>query len=345
MSTALISLDQFAANGGLPTVFGPVTDADFDALTSGVSLGYGVISFRGKVWRVRHAGEEKVLRDAKGQPLRVLRCVLVGSNAALSKTFYEGAYEPGSNNPPDCASIDGIKPDMGVASPQSMACATCHNNQFGSKVTDAGKKLKACTDSRRLALVPYPDVVNEALGGPMMLRVPPASLVSLANAVQTLRASMIPPHAAVIDIGFEIDAEYPMLTFTPRAVISDPAMAETIMAHRDSQLTRQILHGAGVAQLVGDTLALPAAAPMRQVAAPAPAPAAPRKVKPKPAPVAVAPEVAGDDLDDLGLPVANATRAATPARKVIDAVATPVADDPLGAEDDDELGDILAGLD
>ena len=353
MSTALISLDQFAAQGGLPTVFGPVSDSDFDAMTSGVSLGYGVISFRGKVWRVRHANEEKVLRDAKGQPLRVLRCVLIGSNSALSKTFYEGAYEPGSNNPPDCASIDGIKPDMGVANPQSMACATCHNNQFGSKVTDAGKKLKACTDSRRLALVPYPDVVNEEYGGPMMLRVPPASLVSLANAVGVLRTGMIPPHAAVIDIGFEIDAEYPMLTFTPRAVISDPALAAVIMDYRNGELTRQILHGAQAA-VMNDALSLPAARPIAALAqTPAPVAEAPKRTRAKatpaatPAPAAAAPVADDDGLDDLGLTVAATPAPKASGRRVEAQVVEPAAAaaDPLDADDDDVLGDILAGLD
>lgn len=358
--SGLIALDAFSAGSALPSVFGPVSDADFDAMTAGIGLGFAVVSFRGKVWRVRKGNDETILRDDKGNPLRRLRCVLVGSNSALSKTFYEGAYEPGTSNPPDCSSIDGIKPDIGVENPQSLACATCHNNQFGSKINDNGKKAKACTDSRRLALVPYPDVANEAFGGPMMLRVPPASLESLAKAVNALRAQMIPPHAAVIDVAFDVEAEYPMLTFTPRAVINDPAIGALIMEHRASTLTKQILHGAQMGQLAGDVLNLPGAtrpAALPPATAPAPAPAAKTaKAKPKaketaPAP-APAPDVLDDD-DDLGLgaapePVAKAAPAA--GRKVIGEVLTkpePASNlaDPLGDDDDDALGDILGDLD
>jgi hypothetical protein len=341
-------------------VFGPVTDADFDALTSGVGLGYAVVSFRGKVWRVRHSNEEVVLRDDKGHPLRRLRCVIIGSNPALSKTFYEGAYEPGSTNPPDCSSIDGVTPDIGVANPQSLACATCHNNQFGSKILDNGKKAKACTDSRRLALLPYPDLANETFGGPMMLRVPPASLESLAKAINTLRTSMIPPHAAVIDIAFEIDAEYPMLTFTPRAVISDPAMAALIMEARNGSLARQILHGAQ-APVVGDALRLPAATRPAALpsAAAAPAPAKPAKTtKAAPKAAKTAPPPADDD-DDLNVgtsPTAAApapaddddlvtVAAAKPTARRVEAQPAAPTVDPLDDDDDSVLGDILAGLD
>jgi hypothetical protein len=68
-----------------------------------------------------------------------------------------------------------------------------------------------CSDSRRLAVVPYPDLENDVYGGPMLLRVPPASfkgLVTYANYLDKVGAKF---SGVVTRISFDIEAAFPKL--------------------------------------------------------------------------------------------------------------------------------------
>lgn len=323
-----------------------VNGNDVDALAGGISSGFAVVSVRGKVWRARYQGNEEIIRDAEGEPRRKLQVIMVLVPNNISRTFYAGAYVPGSTEAPDCFSNDGIAPDASVQEPQSRTCATCPMSQFGSKITESGAKGKACQEHKRIAVVPADDIENAALGGPMLLRVPPTSLQELAKAQVTLRKNgNLPYYAVVTNIGFNPEVEYPMLTFNPVAVVQDEKMLETIFMHREGPVAESICYGAAG---LGDGLLLPAAratpAPVRRTAPAAPAaqtdepapaakPAATRRTKPAAAP-APEPEptpVEAMDEDD-GEPVAVAPRASTRAEPVIDSAT------------ERSLDDLLAGL-
>jgi hypothetical protein len=182
-------------------------------LTTGVSDSFPVLSFKGKVWRVKYQGEERIIKDKDGEPTSHLIAVVVKGSPQVSKIYYEGAFVEGSDEPPACYSIDGVKPDPGSAKPQAPACAGCKHNVFGSKITEQGNKTKACADNRRVAVVPYPDIENKNFGGPLLLRVPPASLQNLRNYAQMLENGGANYNMLVTRIGFDAEAAYPKLTF------------------------------------------------------------------------------------------------------------------------------------
>lgn len=218
-------------------------DAGEDDLTNGQFVGFAVLSIRGKAWRVKYQGEETPLLDENGDPKRRLLAVIVQANRAVSKTYYPEGYTPGSNEAPTCASADGITPDPGVPEPQHQFCAQCQHNVFGSKQTENGKKAKACADSRRLAVVPAQDLKNEKYGGPMLLRVPAASLNNLVAFNAAIKKVPAAYPTVIVELGFDVDADYPLITFTPRAVITAPAMWDIIREHREGAVAESICYG------------------------------------------------------------------------------------------------------
>src|SRR5690606_31212610 len=104
---------------------------------------------------------------------------------------------------------DGIRPAADAQSPQATTCAGCKWNQWGSRITDSGKKGKACADSRRLAVAAAGDLTN-----PLLLRVPAASLVGLASYGKTLAKHGLKDFKAVVtSVSFDPNEAYPLLVF------------------------------------------------------------------------------------------------------------------------------------
>lgn len=207
-----------------PSHLGPSV-ARTSPLMENVGTGFAVLSFRGKVWRVRSGDDERVLmREGSREPLQNIQVVIVAASPALSKTYYPGRYTPGDDTPPTCWSNDGLRPDRRVPPEQRQAatCAICPHNQWGSRVSEQGAtKLKACSDNRRLAVVPAHDPENAAYGGPMLLRVPAASLVPLAKYGNELVAAGYAEWEVITNISFDLSAEHPKLTFTAAGVIDE----------------------------------------------------------------------------------------------------------------------------
>ncbi|MFX8094606.1 hypothetical protein ABTK72_20245, partial [Acinetobacter baumannii] len=84
----------------------------------------------------------------------------------------------------------------------------------GSKISDNGSKSKACSDSRKLVIVPVGangavDFENLRFGGPMLLRVPPASLRAFAEYDAKLQAMGLPYYAVVTRLQFDQSQAYP----------------------------------------------------------------------------------------------------------------------------------------
>lgn len=197
---------------------------DSDDLTANVSAGFSVVSFRGGKWRVKHDGEETLITDAEGEPVASLKVVMVKANPHVSKNYYAKKFEEGADDAPVCFSINGDVPDPSSPEPQNSNCATCPKNAFGSRITDEGKKAKACADHRRVAVIPEGDFANERLGGPMLLRVPPTSLKDLAKYGRGFRGT---PHAyntVVTRVSLDTETSYPRPVFrAERPLTSDEA--------------------------------------------------------------------------------------------------------------------------
>lgn len=196
-------------------------------LTTGVTSGFPVLSFRGKVWRVRKGGVEQNYVDAEGEPVPYIELVLLRSNPQPSKIFYEKAYDEGTTDAPTCWSADGIKPDTGVQQPVSKLCASCPKNVWGSKITPTGAKTKACSDARRMAVMFKHELETKGADAHVfLLRIPPASLNPLKDyAEKVLGPKGVPYFSVVTRIGFDTQMAYPKLTFRAVAGLSDEEFA------------------------------------------------------------------------------------------------------------------------
>lgn len=167
------------------------------------------ISLKGKIFRFKEGGEE--LEKIKEN----LDVVIVGvmPEHGTAKTFYEGEYNPDSSDPPDCSSTDGVQPDTWVTNPINNLCATCANNKFGSAISMAGKKSKACRDSRRLYVVKASEMKNEE-PKVWLLNVTVSSLKPLNNYSKELaKQGISTPSVVITRLNFDDDADYPMLVF------------------------------------------------------------------------------------------------------------------------------------
>jgi len=197
------------------------------SFSAGIRRGFAVMSIRGKVWRVQHQGESRPVTSPGTQhPAPFVDVVLVDATPGQSKVYYSGAYVEGSDEAPACFSHDGVKPDSSVQSPQASACALCPHNVWGSKVTENGKKARSCADSKRVAILPAAHessdedtklslLQNEALGGPMLLRIPAATMSDLATFDAQMNQMGFRLHAMVTRMSFDIETAYPKIKFEP----------------------------------------------------------------------------------------------------------------------------------
>ena len=214
-----------------------------DDLSGGVQGGFPVIGFKGKVWAVKAKGEVHKLMH-NGDPVPSMRVVMLRSNPQLSKVYYINAYTEGDDAAPDCSSNNGVTPDPDSPNKQHGDCASCPHNVWGSRTTEAGTKAKACSDSRRLAVVPASNIRNEALGGAMLLRIPPASLGNLVSYGDQLKAANVPYFAVATKLSFDVDCAYPKIKFEYDADITaklDTNDATAIMEMRESGEVARIL--------------------------------------------------------------------------------------------------------
>lgn len=275
--------------GGIPSVFqqfGNMPDLNANA-QAGLTAAFAVIGYKGKNWRIKHRGEEELVMDANGVPVPVLNVIIVGVSPNISKQYYEKKYSEGDDGAPDCFSIDGVAPDAASPKKQCATCAACPMNAWGSRITEAGKKAKACQDSRRIAVVPSGDILNEGLGGPMLLRIPPTSLNNLAAMTRELTRYSAQPYMVETAIGFDYNVAYPLLTFKPTGWVQDPAAAAQIHDVMQDPLIDRMLqeevaaatHDPEAAQHEQSALAGGGPAAFQQ-AAPAAKPAAPAQTQP-----------------------------------------------------------------
>lgn len=154
-----------------------------DLLVSGGG-GYPTVSIKGKVFTLKRGDEKTLITDSNDEPARSLEVVILKAGPAgdkLSKVYYASGYTEGSDAKPLCYSNDGIAPGVNATEPQAKTCATCPKNVWGSHVSEDGKKGKACSDSKRLAIAPAGQVND-----PMLIRVPAASLKALTAFGQQL---------------------------------------------------------------------------------------------------------------------------------------------------------------
>lgn len=275
-----------ATRAQLPAAFAPFVGKSMNKeLTEGVTSGFPIISFRGKVWRVRKSGNEENYVNDEGEAMPSIEVVLIRANPHPAKTYYETAFEEGSTEPPRCFSADGQKPDASVEHPISRTCVNCPKNVWGSKLTPSGAKSRACSDVRRMAVAFAHELEEKGKDATLLLmRVPPASLNPLKDyAEKTLEPRGLQYFMLATKVGFDANVAHPKLTFKPKRLLTEEE-AEAVVALRDSEDVRRILAEAGEFDAAGTTGNGKASSEEDEDDAPAPAASAnPRKARPRPA--------------------------------------------------------------
>ena len=285
-----------------------------DEFSEGIRSAFAVLSIRGKKWTVVAGGEQTIIADPNDpdEPARKIEVVALRAAPGLSKTYYAGPYDPDNTGTPDCYSNDGVRPARDATSPQAQTCQNCPQNVWGSKINELGHAVKACGDSKRLAVAALGNLDN-----PMLLVVPPMSFEGLKKYHGWLKNHGLPMYGMVAQLGFDKSVDYPKITWTPAGLVP-PEMAAEVLAARDSQATKEMVNGTA-----GSTSDAPPMERVDEAPAQAVAPKAAQPVKPAAAPKAAAPKAA-QPVKPAAAPKAAAPKPA------------PAAEDP---------NDILAGMD
>ena len=226
------------AGGNVPAhiraKWGAVNNSDMSA---GVNASFSILSYKGKVWHVVQGDNRTLIKGEDGEPRSSIEVVILKANPTVSKLYYKGGYVEGNSDRPTCYSHDGVAPAIDAVEKQSLKCAICPHNQWGSKTTESGAKGKECSDSRRLAVAAAGDLEN-----PMLLRVPAATLKDLKAYGDLLARRETPYQAVVTKIGFDYDVAYQKLTFT----------ALRWLDAGDVNIVAEVLDGPVVEAIIGD---------------------------------------------------------------------------------------------
>lgn len=219
-----------------------------DSLAVGIGQSYGVLGYKGKVWSLRYRGERKTfVRPDDGTPANYLDVIILGQAKNKSKSFF-ATYDPNSGDGGDrplCSSIDGILPDDDVTEKQAESCAICPRNVWKTDAT-TGRRGRECTDYKRLAVLVLPPQTRAILGQPLMeavfLRVPPASLNSLAIMGDTMEKQGYHFSSYITRITFDPQKSWPEMQFKPVQELTD-AEAPVIFELMGDDLVKRITEG------------------------------------------------------------------------------------------------------
>jgi hypothetical protein len=266
---------------------------DTDKSIAGIGGGQPpLISIRGSKWH---------LLDANGEESQVqqfhLDVIVLAGNEHVSKSYYPGAYDPNAAaTPPTCFSDNGTAPSVQAMTPQSPLCANCPHNAWGSKVTPTGSQVKACSDSKKLAVVlatDTPIVVNgaasvaKAFAQVYLLRVPAASMRNWRDYAKDIRNRGVPIIGVVSRMSFDAEASYPALLFAATGFVASEAQFKQVCGLRDQPATLEAI-GANdrpAGAIAGSAIAGPAPTHLTATAvvgAPPPATGAQQSAQPAP---------------------------------------------------------------
>lgn len=280
------------------------------------------LSFEGKVWQIALNGERtKITRrnaDGDEEPTQIMRVVVLGVADRRGRTLYEGAYDPAKPGAPLCWSDDGFAPDKSVSEPKSVKCDTCPLSAKGSKVTEQGKAISACSQHLMLAVVPH----NQLEFTPLRMKLAITSVwdkqspdlekqnwYAFDNYREFLRANGVKHTAMLVTkMKFDPNVPYPKVVFSPDRWLE---------AH-EAETVKPILTDVSVTSLLGGHWT-PAGADGKPVIS-----------TPVVAPVKAA-TPAVDDEDEVVIPPVKAAKPAKPVK-----AKAPVVD-----EDDEDSGTIV----
>lgn len=235
----MTNIVPFTATGALPSTIvnrRRKIDVNKDIVTTAP---FPTLSIKGKVFKLVQDNERKILTkpDDPDEVLQAVNVVALRINMT-TKNYYSKRYteEESEGVRPDCYSLDGITPAENAPNRQAEKCALCPRNQWGSRISDDGtSKGKACSDNARMAIAD-----PNHLDKPMLLRVPPASLRPLKDALKMVKQRGIQYNEVIFRVGFDPEAPSPKLTFKPVGVLDDAAY-DTACEQFETEMVRAIV--------------------------------------------------------------------------------------------------------
>jgi hypothetical protein len=314
MTTNLVALFNSGTAVAVPAYLRATADSVTSQIGGGMGAGRNRIGLKGARFRLVQAGQEIAVKD---EPY--LDVIILGANVAINRTFYAGTYDPSVKAPPSCFSVDGISPAKDAAEPQSSKCATCPQNEKGSKVFE-GRKARACAFSKRLAVMLSGDPEREVYQLDVKALslfgdgIDAKGLYTLSGYAKFLAARGVRAEGLVTRLSFDTASSVPKLYFTPQSFIAEEEFAVVAKLAKSAEVKSVLEVNASTVDLSGEVSmeddggfstpapahVLAAPVPVAEVAKPKPA-AVPKKVEPKPEPKPepVAAEPMGEDLEAM----------------------------------------------
>ena len=158
-------------------------------------------------------------------------------NAFWSTPFSES----GGGDPPDCYSMDGIKPDISrIENPVHDNCFHCPNNKFGSDI--GGGRGKLCKNMKRLHIM-MPDEIM-----PFRLTVPPSSIGAVDLFISHVRGKglshqLVPTTFSLKEVANKDGIKYSELVMTAEIMdLQDGKKIFKFIMEPDAQQTIKNFH-------------------------------------------------------------------------------------------------------
>lgn len=204
-------------------LFKQLQEADDNLAGGGGGGGSNRISLRGGRFRQMVSGEQvNVKSDGR------LNVVIINA-AKLSRTFYQGAYDPENPAPPACWSPDTQKPADSVPAEtrQAARCMDCPQNIRGSGQGES----RACRFNQRIAVLLEGD-----LDTVYQLQLPATSIFGEAKDgkmgmqayAKYLKAHKTPSIAVVTQMYFDENSDTPKLYFKAARPLNEEELQQVV---------------------------------------------------------------------------------------------------------------------
>lgn len=254
------------------------------------------LAYGGKVWAISKDGEKTKLTkrndDGDEEPLSTMRVVVLEYAKRRGRAYYEGAYDPDKIGSPICSSDDGVVPDAHIQNPQASKCDGCPLSVKGSKISENGKSVTACSQHRLLAIVP----ANNLDFTPLRLKLAITSdydkqspemeaqgWFAFSNYTDLLRSKGVKHTAALVTkMKFDPNADYPKVMFSPDRWLEPAELDKIGVLVKSDDVAKLVTRKTEEAEVeAGERVPMPVA-----TAAPVQAPVAAAPAAPKAAPKA-----------------------------------------------------------
>jgi len=216
------------ANGATPDYMQGVGDEDFGGGMDGT--GYPRLAFKLARFRLRQGEDEIVL------PSNSIEVIILKDYPAISRIYFDSRFDSSGedDNRPACASADGEHPISTIAEPQNNICATCPQNQKGSRITEDGGKARACGFYKRLVVL----IKGHEDVGPVVADVKSMSIFGDSNSGENLwtlkayfarlKQNGVMPYHLWTELTFDTDESVPKVLFRPMSYVEKPTFVNVV---------------------------------------------------------------------------------------------------------------------